>query len=180
MSITLTPATSYSPGPRISYAPSRTTWVKLWLSCSWLTVTTSASIRGSLSPIAGGYGSVTTAAPRPRSRKQPCPSQVTSTGFVSLHPLGSAYPHQVERGLQSVTCGAAQLQPGSGQFEIVDDDAVLRLRVARVVEAMDRGRQVVHVIRNAVRLQQKRRILDDVRPERELAGHFELPGLLEQ
>src|SRR3979411_79248 len=42
-------------------------------------VTRSASSLGSLGPSEGGYGSVTTAAARPRRRKQPCPSQVRST-----------------------------------------------------------------------------------------------------
>src|SRR5205807_2094568 len=42
-------------------------------------VTRSASSFGSFGPSEGGYGSVTTAAARPRRRKQPCPSQVRST-----------------------------------------------------------------------------------------------------
>src|SRR5207253_4027502 len=128
-------------------------------------VTRSASSRESLRPIAGGYGSVTTAALRPRSRKQPCPSQVTSKGF-SLHSLWCCDAHQVERRLQSVTRRPAQLQPGPRQLWVFDDHAELARLVARVVEAMHSGRQVVHVIRNAVGLEQPGRVLDDLRPER--------------
>src|SRR5207247_8617509 len=134
-------------------------------------------MRLSLSPIAGGYGSVTTAAPRPRSRKQPCPSQVTSKVCLLLHPCRRADAHEVERGLQSVTRRATELQPGPCQPRVVDHHAMLALGVARVVEAVDRRRQVVHVIRNAVRLEQTGGILDYVRPEGELTPYVELPRL---
>src|ERR1700694_3519284 len=141
-------------------------------------VTRSASSRCSLSPIAGGYGSVTTAALRPRSREQPCPSRVT-TNYLSLsgslHPVWRGDADEVERGLQSVTRRATQLEPGPSQLWVIDHDTMLAGLVARVIEAMDGGRQVVHVVRNAVRLEQVGRVLHDLGPQRELACNIELP-----
>src|SRR5438874_3700142 len=57
---------------------------------------------------------------------------------------------------------------------------MLALRVARVVEPVNLGRQVVHVIRNAVRLEQGSRILYNIRPERQLPRHVQLPGVNQQ
>src|SRR6266566_8085638 len=138
-------------------------------------VTTSASSRCSLSPIAGGYGSVTTAALRPRSRKQPCPSQVTSNRFPSLHPLGGADPDQVQRLPQSVTRRPAQLQPRPCQGPIVDHHAIFARPVARVIETVDGRRQVMYVIRNAMRLEQARRVFHHLWPEGQLPRDVELP-----
>src|SRR5207244_13469852 len=57
---------------------------------------------------------------------------------------------------------------------------MLALGVPRVVEAVHRGREVMHVIRNAMRLEHRGRVLDDVGPECELTRHVELPWVPEQ
>src|SRR6476646_9897917 len=118
----------------------------------------------------GGNGSVTTAALRPRSLKQPCPSQVTSKNPSPyyLHALGCADAHQVERRFESVTCGAAQLQASPGEIYIVDHHAMLAALVARVVEPMHSGRKILHVVGDAMRLEKHRGVLSDLRPERQL------------
>src|SRR5450759_3936304 len=100
--------------------------------------------------------------------------------YARLHELGSADAHPVERRFQSVTCGPTQLQAGPSQIYILHHHAMLTALIAGVIEAVHRGREILHVVRSAMRLEELGRVLGNLGPERELARHLELPGLHQQ
>src|SRR5450759_1619609 len=162
-----TPLISYSPGQSTILGSPPTMAELLWPGWSWLMVRISAVNLLGVSvviPRPLPYGSTTTLASRPRSRKQAWPTKLisinTSLYCARSHPGWRGDAHQAQQVAHRLTRRLAKIQPCPSELGVLADDPQPDVLGARVIEGVDPLRQPLGVVRQMVRLEVAGRLVD--------------------